>query len=224
MPSKFLTLSCVSLGLSIIELSQRWYQSRKFIPPVMAKRRIPLNRKQILVVASLLITLSAAATTVRAQQPQIPTLQVCNKTKVSGAASVKINKRADAVSTGTFKVKIDVKCDPATGYPSGSVEIYAISMSDSILQGTISGTSLEQVTTTGKHTPTAYINGRCKSGNFSGYRFWIMLADNKPATSSTGGGTPDVISFLVFDGTGKRVAYGTGPVADGDIDVQDTSL
>jgi hypothetical protein len=34
--------------------------------------------------------------------------------------------------------------------------------------------------------------------------------------------TADVVSFLVFDGTGKRIAYGTGPLVDGDIKVAPT--
>jgi hypothetical protein len=36
-------------------------------------------------------------------------------------------------------------------------------------------------------------------------------------------GTPDIVSFLIFDGAGKRMAYGTGPVVDGDLEVTDTS-
>jgi hypothetical protein len=66
-----------------------------------------------------------------AQQPRIPTLQVCNKTLVKG-------------------------------------DIYI--------------TFIEQVTTTGKHTPTVYLNGRCKvkseGGEFKVCRFWMMIADN----------------------------------------------
>jgi len=46
-----------------------------------------------------------------------------------------------------------------------------------------------------------------------------MIADNKKAAVP---GTPDVVSFLVFDGTGKRVAYGTGPLAEGDLTVAPT--
>ena len=54
-----------------------------------------------------------------------------------------------------------------------------------------------------------------------GCRFWLMLADNKQANAQ---GTPDVVGFLIFDGTGKRVAYGTGPVVDGDIEVVATGF
>jgi hypothetical protein len=46
-----------------------------------------------------------------------------------------------------------------------------------------------------------------------------MLIDNK---KPSGSGTPDIISFLVFDKTGKRMAYGTGPVVEGDIDIAST--
>jgi len=75
------------------------------------------------------------------------------------------------------------------------------------------------MTSTGKHTPTLYVNGRCKAEGVRGCRYWLMIANNKKAQ---GPGTPDVASFLVFDGTGKRVAYGTGPLADGDLEVAPT--
>ena len=50
---------------------------------------------------------------------------------------------------------------------------------------------------------------------------WIFshLLNNKGANAE---GTPDVISFLVLDGNGNRVAYGTGPVSGGDIVVDPT--
>ena len=93
-----------------------------------------------------------------------------------------------------------------------------LSMSDSTVQSTIAAISFEQVTSTGKHTPTAYLNGRCRAEKVIGCRFWLMLADNKNQS-----GTPDVVSFLVFNSAGQRVAYGTGPVVEGDIQVAPTS-
>jgi len=164
------------------------------------------------------LVLTAAATL--AQQPQIPTLQVCNATSAQGEGGVKIASRADISHTGTFRVRLEVKCDPADGYPTGTLTIAAISMSDSIVQGNLTATSFEQMTSTGKHTPTLYVNGRCKAEGVRGCRYWLLIANNKKATAP---GTPDVVSFLVFDGTGKRVAYGTGPLADGDLEVAATS-
>lgn len=159
---------------------------------------------------------------VSAQQPQIPTLQVCNPSKVQGSAAVKIVSRSDASHTGTFKIRIDLVCDPQgpTGYPTGTVAILGISMSDSSIQGDITNMVIEQMTSTGKHSPTVYLSGRCKAANVSGCRFWLTLADNKKANQT---GTPDVVGFLVFNAAGQRVAYGTGPVVDGDIVVVPTS-
>jgi hypothetical protein len=158
------------------------------------------------------------------QQPQIPTLQVCNQTVVTGGGLVKIVSRADVGHSGTFKVEVEIKCDQSgSGYPTGVVKITSLSMSDSIVQGQINSTLIEQVTSTGKHTPTAYINGRCTAqaptGAIQGCRYWIMFADNKVPSAPQ---TADVVSFLVFDGTGKRIAYGTGPLVDGDIKVAPT--
>ena len=150
-----------------------------------------------------------------AQQVQVPTLQVCNETTVAGKANVRIMSRSDTTHTGSFDIAVELSCKPS-GYPGGSLSLNRISMSDSSAGATITATTFEQVTSIGKHTPTAFINGRCKAAEINGCRFWLMIADNKGLDRE---GTPDIVSFLVVDGTGRRVAYGTGPVLKGDIKV-----
>ena len=159
-----------------------------------------------------------------AQQPQIPTLQVCNPTKVTGQGTVKIQSRQAGGFNGSFTVTIDPQnpiVNDVGGYPAGKLKIINVSMADSDIQGEITVTSIQQVTTTGKYSPTVFLNGRCKAEKLEGGRIWIMLADNKRAGRE---GTPDIISFLVFDKTGKRMAYGTGPVVEGDITVEGTGF
>ncbi len=95
-------------------------------------------------------------------QPQIPTLQVCNQTKIEGRAKVHIGSRSDAEHPGTFGVHVEVKCDPKAGYPRGTVEIVGIGMRDSRVHGAIVATTIEQVTSTGHHSPMAFISGRCR--------------------------------------------------------------
>jgi len=171
-----------------------------------------------LVLIGLALVGSGTVSAVWAQQPQIPTLQVCNKTHVQGkGALVRIPSRADASHSGSFRITLDVACSEANnGYPAGVITITDISMTDSIAQGTIAAVSLEQVTSTGMLTPTVYINGRCSADRVIGCRFWLMIADNKRANDR---GAPDVVSFLVFNSVGHRVAYGTGPVVEGDIQI-----
>ncbi len=169
------------------------------------------------VVAVLAASFAAAQAQEVGSQPQIPTLQVCNPTKVTGKGLVKIDGRVDAAHSGTFVIGIELGCDPSTGYPVGRFEISRLSMSDSLVQGSIASTTIEQVTTTGKHTPTAYLNGRCRAERVVGCRFWMMVADNGRTQNLRG--TPDIVGFLVFDATGQRVAYGTGPIIEGDIRV-----
>lgn len=151
-----------------------------------------------------------------AQQPQIPTLQVCNITKASGSGLVAIPSRADATHSGTFKIRTELGCRPPD-YPSGTLELL-VDMSDSLVHGTVAAVSFDQVTSTGKHTPTLYINGRCKAAEVEGCRFWLFITDN---------GTPprnvDVVGFLVMNGLGKRVAYGTGPLKEGNLVVAPTA-
>jgi hypothetical protein len=165
-----------------------------------------------------LATLIAA--TALAQQPQIPTLQVCNGTKASGRATVHLTARQDALRAGDFSLSIDAGCDPAgNGFPGGSISM-TFNLSDSSIAD-LRVTAIEQLTTTGKHTPTMFLNGRCMAnGGTIPCHIWLMVSDNRPGN----GGTPDVISVLVVDKAGKRITYGTGPTSSGGIDVIDTGF
>ncbi len=169
------------------------------------------------------LTLATALTLVTArpalaQQPQIPTLQVCNVPgAISGGGAVNI------ISRGSFKIEIKVSCDPVTGYPVLGVLNVNVAMNDSTLVGIFSATTVDQMTVTGKISPTAFLSGRCEvpSGSVVGCRYWMMLADNG-TSSPLAPSTPDIIGFLVFDKSGTRVAYGTGPLVVGDISVSPT--
>lgn len=168
---------------------------------------------------SLLLALPALA-----QTPQIPTLQVCNGTTSSGSGTVQILSRVDATHTGKATVSIQMGCDVnGNGFPSGSLSL-GISFSDSSVANVMS-TTVEQYTTTGKHSPTLYANGRCNASVPGATpipcHWWLTIANNRPA--GTTGGTPDIVGFLVVDKTGKRLTYGTGPLVTGDINVASTS-
>ncbi len=171
-----------------------------------------MGAKHVFCGAAVIILLLGSFTCIQAQQPQIPTLQVCNPTQVEGKGTVTIESRKDAAHSGSFTVTIAAKCVPP-GYPSLSTLIIDVDMSDSLFKGAIIGTTIDQVTSTGKHSPTVYLSGRCKSEKMIGGRYWLMISDNRKGER----GTPDVIGFLVLDGKGNRVAYGTGPVIKGDI-------
>lgn len=187
-----------------------------------------------LVTAISFLLIIGAFSSIFAQQPQIPTLQVCNPTTVKSTDKVlvRIDSRKDLSHDGTFVVSIDPQ-NPigvdANGYPVGKLKITSINMSDSAIQGDITVTGIDQVTTTGKHTPTTYLSGRCKADKLEGGgRIWMMFVDNNkvvkiepPYRTQR---TPDIISFLVFDKNGKRMAYGTGPVVSGDIIIEGTGF
>jgi hypothetical protein len=94
-------------------------------------------------------------------------LQVCNRAN-SANAYVRI-PGTDAAHSGMFVLRGDLSCDPhGSPYPSGSLGIFGLSMSDSTVQGDIVFTTYEQVTTTGKHSPMAWASGRCKTQNAAG--------------------------------------------------------
>jgi len=150
---------------------------------------------------------------------QIPNLHTSNRSLIEGRASVFIRRRKDAAHAGVFTVEGTIKFDPAVdSYPSGNMRI-RVDLSDSA-KGVFKVTTVEQVDTMGKHTPTLYASGRCSFDGDTkvvGARYWLMMADNKRGQDEE---TADVIGFLVFDRNGKRVAYGTGPVREGDIVVK----
>jgi hypothetical protein len=165
-------------------------------------------------VAGLLFAAPGAA---RAQMPQIPTIQTCTERAFAYAdgATVKIDSRAGGGFSGVFTLVLKITCNPATGYPTGTVQI-KVDMSDSTVEGEVISTALHQLAATGKHTPTAYASGWCKAERVVGCRFWLMVADNNPSGEAR---TTDIASFLILDGKGNRMAYGSGPVISGDIKV-----
>jgi hypothetical protein len=153
---------------------------------------------------------------------QIPNLHTSNKTGVNfEAAKVFINRLKDASHTGEFILRGSFSFNPATdAYPSGNLTI-EVNLKDSV-KDTVFIKTVEQLDTTGRDTPIAFATGRCTVGKIptkltlSGCRYWLMMADNKSIKEEQ---TPDVISFLVYDRNGKRVAYGTGPVVKGDVTI-----
>jgi hypothetical protein len=162
---------------------------------------------------------------------QIPDLHISTRSEAKGRALVKIlPSRQDMIHTGRFSItELAVAVDPANlanPYPTGNVVI-DVDLSDSF-KGTIQSTTIEQLSSWGKHSPTAVLTGHCDFKPRRGQKdetpkhgwFWLLLADNSSKEQKEG--TPDVVSFLAFDAQGNRVAYGTGPVVDGDIVVMPT--
>jgi hypothetical protein len=172
-----------------------------------------------LIIAALVGAAMWAGTPALAQQIQIPTLQVCNDTKLTANAFVVVDTRAGAPFTGHFALRGNLECEPTAGivYPTGALGIFGISMTDSTIQGDVTFTTFEQVTSGGKATPTMWVSGQCKAANVKGCHYWLMAVNNVPGHPV--GKTYDVVSFLILDEHGKRVAYGTGNVVDGDLQI-----
>lgn len=152
----------------------------------------------------------------------IPALHVPTPASLEGSGEVFISHRKDGLHTGIFSVQINVRFDPALGpYPTGTL-ILKCNLSDSV-KGAFVATSIELVNSYGKHTPTAFITGKCnmdssEGQNFKGLRFWLMVANNKMGNDLPTA-TPDVVGFAIHDNKGAQVAYGTGPMSRGNIKV-----
>jgi len=154
---------------------------------------------------------------------QIPNLHTSNKTQAAAkAATVIIQRRKDGTHTGQFLVNGTLQFNPGPDdYPSGAMTI-RVDLSDSA-KGVFVIKTVEQLDTTGRATPTTYATGRCSAdvdAKAVGCRYWLMLVDNKRTEEKE---TADVISFLVYDRNGKRIAYGTGPVVKGDVSITPTT-
>ncbi|MEO5685697.1 MAG: hypothetical protein ABIQ88_23820 [Chitinophagaceae bacterium] len=149
----------------------------------------------------------------------IPAFHVSGISKAKGSGDVFIASRQQAGDSGIFHIEINVHFDPATdNYPAGALSIKS-DLSDGI-KGTFTASSIELINSFGKHNPTIFLTGQCKSDTFTraplhGCRFWVMVASN---TNKEGEGTPDIASFCIHDRNGNRIAYGTGPLK-GNIEV-----
>lgn len=153
----------------------------------------------------------------------IPSLHVSTKSKAEGSAKIFISTRQDAAHSGEFELQIGVNFDPpATEYPTGGFTLRT-NLSDS-LKAIFTATTIDLINSFGKHNPVIYLTGRCKvelqehADLPKGCRYWLMVANNKLTAAPTNG-TPDIVGFAIQDQNGNRVAYGTGPVRSGNIEV-----
>lgn len=155
------------------------------------------------------------------EAPQIPNIFLNNNTAVKGKARIYIDAQSGGVISGTFTIVISASCT-LPNYPAGRVEM-SVDMTDSSIVY-FRSTTVEALSSTGKYSPTAYIMGRCDVQTaekaYRGCHYWITLADNGTDDQNK---TPDIVGFLVLDGYGNRLAYGTGPVVSGDIFVNPTA-
>jgi hypothetical protein len=150
----------------------------------------------------------------------IPAFHVSDKSQVKGQGEVFIQSRKDAAHAGTFIVELSVQFDPAVDeYPTGNIMI-RVDMSDSA-KGVFIASSVELINSYGKHNPTVYITGRCRDDinpDAKGCRYWLEIANNRSQPlSATVPGTPDIVGFAVHDNLGNRIAYGCGPLRNGDF-------
>ncbi|HWP45795.1 MAG TPA: hypothetical protein VNM22_01415 [Candidatus Limnocylindrales bacterium] len=168
------------------------------------------------VVLTLMVLLSTYRS-IPAQSLPIPQIQPCKNQLVQGKAIGSIASRKDENHSGEFTVTIEVKCHQGQiqNFPY-HLEIDAYTLNDTQVRHRIAVDRFDQLTSLGKAvTPTVFLTGTCTvdQEEIPGCRFWLMLVDNKEES--------DMISFLIVDGAGKRIAYGTGSLKAGDIGIQE---
>jgi hypothetical protein len=157
---------------------------------------------------------------VGAQPITLPDLEECRNTHVDGLTSGTWESRRDAQHSGRFQVTMDLGCSGDTAEVRVSnLEIHAQELADNDpgIDQVISADGAVRLFSIGEAmTPIMFISGACRGGGPNGCQFWLMLADN----GSDRAKAPDLVAFLVSDRSGKRLAYGTGPIQQGDISIQ----
>jgi hypothetical protein len=174
-------------------------------------------KKLILTVPFIAILFTVEVDAGKAQQLSVPQVIACSKQYVGGKMTGSMPNRKDTSHTGEFEVTVDVRCENGTTSVN-NLEIHPANLTDTVLKGTVYTNQVDQLTSLGKAAaPTVFLSGPCKSQDVDivGCQLWLMLVDN--GTSET----PDIVSFIVVDGMGKRVAYGTGLVTTGDVRIDD---
>ncbi|MGD9142971.1 MAG: hypothetical protein PVG61_03905 [Dehalococcoidia bacterium] len=152
---------------------------------------------------------------------QVPDLHISSESNAKGSALVEILSRKDRDHAGTFTLKLDVAFQP-NQYPILNNLDMEIDLSDSV-RCVVAAKTIEQMSSVGKHTPSIYLTGRCvidpmgEKGEYNACRYWLLIANNKSEREK---GTPDIISLLIYDCDGSRIAHGTGPVVKGDLSVR----
>src|SRR5262245_45487749 len=121
---------------------------------------------------------------------QIPNLHTSNRTKAQAReATVFISTRQGGGRSGTFMVNGTLSFNPAVDdYPNTPVPVtIRVDLTDGA-QATFAVTTVEQLDTTGKATPTSYATGRCKARSENrallGCRYWLMMVDNRRRPSA----------------------------------------
>ena len=147
----------------------------------------------------------------------IPNLHISTFGGVKAEVTVYIQSRDDFTHAGTFIVQAAIQFDPSSAdYPTGEIRI-TVDMSDSA-KAIFNSTSIELINSFGKHNPTIVFTGRCemkpqeKIPEFKGCKYWMFIADNRKS--------PSIIGFVIIDNTGRRIAYGTGTIKSGRLEVQ----
>lgn len=131
------------------------------LPSIGASSKL-IRRVVVCMSAGIIFFASGGFTSALAMQPQVPTFQTCNKTKIKGRAKVYIGSRSDAEHPGVFGIALEAKCHPRPGYPRGEVALFELNMTDSWVHGAIVATTIDQMTSTRGRSPMAFLSGRCK--------------------------------------------------------------
>ncbi len=86
------------------------------------------------------------------------------------------------------------------------------------LKATFTATSIELINAHHNRDQAVYLTGSCKATTENppdGLRYWVKVAYDQYKKDA-----PECVGFVVHDKNGNRVAYGTGPLVSGSIQIK----
>jgi hypothetical protein len=160
-----------------------------------------------------------------AQNPDLPALQVGSLVKVTmleNLAVVQIPPQYSSSFSGTITIRqLNLSCNPSLSsnpYPTGNL-VFTVDLSDTSFGSVfdVIVTKPIQLTYVGQVAPTTFFSAMCDMKNEKtpkGY-LWMLFSDNNGKTAAKP--SQDIVSFVLLDPHGSKIAYGTGTVIKGNI-------
>ncbi len=134
--------------------------------------------------------------------------------RIKGDGKIFIPSRKDAVSSGMFDISLAIQFGRrANDELRGSILLKADLRNS--LKATFTATSIELIHAHHNHEQAVYLTGSCNATTENppdGLRYWVKVAYDHYKKDA-----PECVGFVVHDKKGNRVAYGTGPLVSGSI-------
>ncbi len=147
----------------------------------------------------------------------IPTFLRPATNRIKGDGKIFIPTRKEEVSSVMFEFSMAIPLVKRANDELGGSILVKADLRDS-LKATFTATSIELINAHHNHEQAVYLTGNCKATTENppdGLRYWVKVAYDQYKKDA-----PECVGFVVHDKNGNRVAYGTGPLVSGNIQMK----